>query len=139
VARDARHSQSGSSLIEVLIAAGVLCGAAVTLAALIASSADLMTSARHRSFAAILARSKLEELLATASAGEQIPDGADAVDAAGTVTMDGAGIYARRWRLLAVPEHPDRLTVLRVDVTPRLPGALHLGEATLMALVEPPP
>jgi Tfp pilus assembly protein PilV len=130
---------AGTSLIEIMVAAGVLCGAVVSLAALIASSAGLMTAARHRTCAAILARTKIEELLAAAHGGAHILDGVDSVDAVGTATADNAGIYTRRWRLVGVAAHPDRLSALQVDVTARLPGGLHVVETTLTTIVEQQP
>jgi len=122
-----------------MVAGGVLCGAAVTLAALLASSADLMTAARYRSHAAIVACAKIEELLATALTGGPLTDGTDAVDDHGVVTAPAVGSYLRQWHLVPVAAHPDRLMVLEVDVSPRVPGGLHAGGITLTALVEQRP
>jgi hypothetical protein len=122
-----------------MVAGGVLCGAVVTLAALLTASASLMTAARHRSFAAILARAKLEELLAAAQAGEHLGDGTDAVDGNGTVVSSEVSTYVRRWHLTPVAAHPDGLAVLEVSVTPQVPGALHAGDVVVTTLVERQP
>jgi hypothetical protein len=119
-----------------MIAVGVLCTAAVMLAALFISSTGLMIAARHRSYAAMLARAKIEELLAAGDAGDVVVDGMDTVDGDGRVTAAGAGIYGRQWRLAPLASHPDRILLLTVEVTPRLPSALHAGRTELRAFVE---
>jgi hypothetical protein len=131
------HAESGTSLIEVMIAGGLLCGAVVTVAALLTGSASLMTAARHRSYATVLARAKIDDLLAASQMGTPIVEGADAVDGSGVVATDG--IYARRWRLLPPPSHGDRLVVLVVEVVPRVSELLRGGRAELTTIVEREP
>ena len=119
-----------------MIAVGVLCTAAVMLAALFISSSELMLAARHRSYAVMLARAKLEELLAAEEAGSAVVDGTDAVDADGRVTADSVAIYGRQWRLAPLASHPDRLLVLTVEVTPRVASPVHAGRAEVTTLLE---
>jgi len=106
------------------------------LAALFISSSELMLAARHRSYAVMLARAKLEELLAAEEAGTAVVDGTDAVDADGRVTADSVAIYGRQWRLAPLASHPDRLLVLTVEVTPRVASPVHAGPAELATLLE---
>ena len=119
-----------------MIAVGVLCAAAVMLAALFISSTELMIAARHRSYAAMLARAKIEQLLAAGDAGIAVVDGADAVDGDGRVTAQDAGTYGRQWRLRPLASHPDRLLLLTVEVTPRVASAVHAGRTELTTLLE---
>jgi Tfp pilus assembly protein PilV len=129
---------TGTSLIELMIAVGMLCGAAVTLAALLMSSASLMAAARHRTCALVFARARLEELLAASRAGEPLADGADAVGADGVVTAVAAAAYLRRWRVVPPGGHADRLSLLDVEVEPRGAAPLHDAPVELIALVERP-
>lgn len=139
MARYKSESENGFSLIEVIVAAGVICGAAVTLAALCSSSVGLMAAARHRSYAVVLARARLDEWLAAAAVGQPLTDGADALDADGHVTSNRTALYTRRWRFTAPALHADRLIACEVQVTTNIAAGLHGGSATVVALLEPQP
>jgi len=130
------RAESGSTLLEIMVAVGVLCTAAVMLAALFISSSELMLAARHRSYAVMLARAKLEELLAAEEAGSAVVDGTDAVDDDGRVSATGGATYGREWRLAPLASHPDRLLVLTVQVTPRMASSVHAGRTELTTLLE---
>ena len=136
--RSATHS-SGFSLIETLIALGVLCGAVVTLASLCLTSVGLMIAARHRSYAVVLARAKLEELLAAAAAGQPVAGGSDALDGEGRVTSEGLALYVRRWQSLTAVTHPTRLELCEVAVTTKAAAGIHGAEITLATLLERQP
>jgi Tfp pilus assembly protein PilV len=134
-----RSSERGFSLIEVLVAGGVLCGAVVTLAALCLTSVGTMTAARHRSFALALAQAKLEELLAAADAGQPIADGSDALDADGRPTTASAAIYLRRWRFVAPPRPAAALTDCEVTVTTKAASGIQVGDVRLVTSMEHQP
>jgi hypothetical protein len=61
-----RFSADGFSLVEVLVATGLLATALVTLAQLFALSTSTNLTARHVSYTTVLAQQKLEELRALA-------------------------------------------------------------------------
>jgi Tfp pilus assembly protein PilV len=132
-------SEGGFSLIEVIVAGGLICGVVVTLAALCTTSLRLMAAARQRSNAVVLARARIEEWLAAAEVGQAFADGGDAVDADGRVTSDSTAIYTRRWRFTAPPAHADRLIACEVQVTTNAAAGLHVGTTTLVALLERQP
>jgi Tfp pilus assembly protein PilV len=132
-------SEDGFSLIEVIVAAGIIGGAVITLAALCSASVGLMAAARYRSCALVLARAKLEEWIAAADVGQALLDGADAVDADGRVTGDGTAVYVRRWRFTAPVVHADRLIACEVDVTANTAAGLHVGTTSVIALLERQP
>ena len=122
---------SGFSLLEVLVAGGILAAAVVAGAHQLVLTARVNLGARRVSEASLLAARKLEELRA---AGElsQSPPGAlqentagfvDWVDMVGNVLdgaslPPGAAIYTRRWSIEPLPEKPADTLVLQVLVTP---------------------
>ena len=98
-----------------------------------------MTAARYRSYAAVLARARLEELLAAVNAGDVVADGADAIGDDRPDASGGASpVYLRRWRVTPAPGHPDRLAMVAVQVEPQVPRSLHAGPVEVMALVVQP-
>lgn len=64
MARSSFSNQSGFSLVEVLVASGILATALVTLAQLFAVSTRSNLSGRNTTYAAVLAEQKVEELRA---------------------------------------------------------------------------
>lgn len=133
-------SPSGFSLIEVLVASGMLAGALLTMSQLFATAVASTAEARATSEAATLAWQKLDELRSYAFGSDDA--GAPVTDAAlhglaGSLDRDTAGYvdyvdalsepvgngppapagtrYRRRWAIDAA--NPD-LLVLRVRVLP---------------------
>ena len=64
LAKSSSSSESGFSLIEVLVASGLLASALIALAQLFAISTATNLSSRNTTYAAVLAEQKLEELRA---------------------------------------------------------------------------
>ena len=94
----------GFSLVEVMIATGLLATAVASLAHMFAVATQANLEARRATYATILAAQKLEELLATAALAG---DGKDQV-----------GVYASRWSIEPLPADPDHSAVIQVLVTP---------------------
>ncbi len=127
----AGSDEAGFSLVEVLVAAGLLATAVVALAQLFALSARANLAARRISDASILAARKLEELRAEgelspsppAALQENTAGYVDYVDAFGNTLADGgtpqgAAIYTRRWSIAPLPASSGEALVLQVLVTP---------------------
>jgi Tfp pilus assembly protein PilV len=110
-----RRCEGGFSLVEVLVATGVLVSgiAAVLQLFFIATQATL--EARDVTYAAVLAAQKIEELRAGA-----LPEPGDAIEylaANGVRLPDRAGgLYERRWRVTPLPMQPADTVVLTVRV-----------------------
>lgn len=128
----------GFSLIEVLIASGILAAAAVALSGLCVLSAEALLAARQRSVAAILAAARLEELLADPDALRSSVGGSDWVGPSGTGQPDAFGGYQRHWRITASSSLPDKLVVVSVRVTSATEARLHLDDIRLITLAERP-
>jgi Tfp pilus assembly protein PilV len=128
------RTDQGFSLIEVLIAGGILAGAAVALSGLCVISADALLAARQRSIAAILASTRLEELLADTDALRGGIDAADRVSASGGSEPDYNGWYQRQWSVTASPALPDKLVVVSVLVTSPAGARLHLHDVRLVTV-----
>lgn len=62
MAKSSFNGDSGFSLVEVLVASGLLVTAVVTLAQLFGASTRSNLAARHTTYAAVLAEQKVEEL-----------------------------------------------------------------------------
>jgi prepilin-type N-terminal cleavage/methylation domain-containing protein len=131
-------NDDGFSLIEVIIATGILATALVTVSGLLVVSADALLAARQRSVAAALASAKLEELLADAEALRNGTEAGDDVNAAGAPGADASGHYRRDWSASPAPAFPDRLVLASVRVTTPTGARVHLHDVTLVTLVERP-
>ena len=112
------ESERGFSLIEVMIAAGMVAGAFAALAQVFAMSIASNVSARSGSAATVLAAQKMEQLRALPW-GARAP-GVDYLDPAGTVLGEGGAsppgaVYARRWSVELAGEGNE--IVLKVRVT----------------------
>jgi type II secretion system protein I len=109
--RSARASD-GFTLIESLIACAVLATAVLSIGHLASSAVALITDARNRTFATILAVAKLEELRTSPAPAA----GADVVDGEGRPPSPATSRrYDRRWSV--TPVSPD-VQILNVVVTP---------------------
>jgi Tfp pilus assembly protein PilV len=99
----------GFSLVETLIACVVLATALLSIGHLSASAASLLTDARSRTFATLLAVTKLEELRTspTPSAGGDVVDASGQPASAGTVRR-----FDRRWSVVTISSDVRILTVV---------------------------
>ena len=128
--------QRGFSLIETIVAAGLVAGAFAALAQMFALSVAHNNAARDGSVAMVFAGQKMEQLRGLIP-GVDLNEGgtlvssvagfADYLDQAGSVL--GAGgrmppgtVYLRRWSVAAMPSKPDVL-ILQVLVTKPTPTA----------------
>ena len=136
--RHRADTEHGFSLIEVLIASGILAAAAVALSGLCVLSVEALLAARQRSVAAILATARLEELLADPDALRDGVDGSDWVGPSGMGQPDAGGGYQRHWRVTASPTLPEKLVVVSVRVTSATEARLHLDDVRLITVAERP-
>ena len=126
--------ERGVSLVEAIVATGLLAVALVTLAQLFAIAIRSNIDARTATYAALLAQSKVEELRASpvltvspeSALREDTPGFVDYVDQFGHVVSDGLpnATYVRRWAIQPLMTEPDAV-VIQVAVSPKgaqLPG-----------------
>jgi type II secretory pathway pseudopilin PulG len=111
-------SERGFSLLEVVIAAGLVAGAFAALAQVLAMSVANNLSARSGSAATVLAVQKMEQLRGLPW-GARAP-GVDYLDLAGNVLGEGGEsppgtVYVRRWSVDLSGEESE--IVLQVRVT----------------------
>lgn len=129
------RSTRGFSLIEAVVAIGLLTTALVSLAHLLAAAVDTGGLARHATFASILAAQKMEQLLTEPSLDETV-GGVEALNAGGTVCEPEPScvdaVYTRRWRVEAAGGLHGAVTI-NVAVVHRRGGA---GEARLLSVRE---
>lgn len=131
----------GITLVEVVVALGLLSGAIVTLAQLSGLAVRANLSARVATLAAVLAAQKMEQLRALPGVEQQPPGGSVQTDIAGFFEhFDGVGrpmpagssapmpaVFVRRWSIERLPSEPARSRVLRVRVIPVSPYATEPG------------
>lgn len=127
---------AGFTLVEVLVAAGILAAALVSLAGLFPRAVEVNLAARTRVHATILAVQKIEELRASVSSGETVAgSGEDHVTWSGELaggSGPGASAFARRWQLAsAAAGH----VLLRVQVTGPPTGILSQERAEVTTFV----
>lgn len=126
------RSESGFSLPEVVIAAGLFAGAMTTFARLLVASVESDLHSRFRTSAMVLAQQKQEDLLAALSNdGGLVPGGTEPIDATGhSGNGDGRGrgdaLFVRRWWVEPLPDSPAGALLVRVEVGV-LPGAGRLS------------
>ena len=132
----APRAEPGFSLIEVIVATGVLCTAAAALLSLFLSSADAMLAARHRTVASMLARAKLEELRSDPEVARLGTTDEDVVSAGGAAAADANGAYRRQWVVAPSAELPAHLLVARVEVAATAAPRMNLLPVRLSALLE---
>jgi Tfp pilus assembly protein PilV len=128
--------QRGFSLVETIVAAGLLAGALVTLAQFVAAGVQSGAAARARAAATLMAEQKMEELRALPWAAiAAIPaESTDYLDASGEERCPGAdmacgdAMYVRRWWAAPAPSSTG-VIIIEVDVRPV--GAGH-GSATIV-------
>lgn len=114
--RPSCRAQSGSGLIDVLVAMLVLSGAVASLAQMQSVALREAAEARARSEAALLARAKLDELRAYA----QLPVGTSGIDASDEIV--GVESFHRSWtaspRYFCEPDAPPSITPCTSSLLP---------------------
>ena len=125
-------SDKGFSLLEALIATSIMAVGVAALAQLAGLSLYANVQARQTTVAPVLARQKIEELVAEAAVGGLAPSPAgtlasdvagycDFVDRAGRPLGAGPSppaesAYARRWSIEPLPASPAHTSILQVLV-----------------------
>ena len=134
------RTERGTTLVEAIIAVGILAGAVVALAGLSALAVRTSALARERSVATLLALQKIESVCRDVAAVPVSPANAWAVDTPGHMEyLDSqgnllvgrsGGTYVRRWSVTPLPSDANLLAV-QVDVSPcrTLPRAGRCGDA----------
>jgi type IV pilus modification protein PilV len=120
-------SDTGSTLLEVLIAILVLTTGVLSMVHLCSRSIASNVEARRRTVATILATQKVEQLrtidsLSASAAGGSLahdePGFADYIDATGAIVSPARAVYTRRWSIEASTSSPESF-VLQVRVLTR--------------------
>jgi prepilin-type N-terminal cleavage/methylation domain-containing protein len=127
--------QSGFSLVEVLVAIGVLTVGVAAVAQLTLVSRSSAVAAAVTTTATILAQDKLEQLHGAGWSAVPAADCCDFFDGAGQPLASGAqsppgALYRRQWSIDELPMAPASARVVRVVVEP-LSGA---GAVRLVAV-----
>jgi hypothetical protein len=138
------RTEEGTTLVEAIVAIGILAGAVVALAGLASVATRTSAMARERSLATALALQKLEALSWDVSALATSPASAWAADTPGFVEFldargnivggRGGGAYVRRWSVAPLASDSNLLAIQVLVAACRTPpGAVHCGEATSRA------
>jgi hypothetical protein len=109
---EGRRDSRGFSLIEAVIAAGIVCTAMGVLASLASLALGTTVAARDRAVASILAHAAFERLVtgppgdppAVDTLASDVPGWVEYLDSRGGVV---GRVFARRWRIDAWRGHPD--------------------------------
>lgn len=134
------RTERGTTLVEAMIAIGILAGAVVALAGLSSLAVRTAALARERSVATLLALQKMESVCRDVLSAPVSPADAWAVDTPGYLEFldsrgnlmagHSGGTYVRRWSVTPLPSDANLLAI-QVDVSPcrTLPGASQCGDA----------
>ena len=130
----------GTTLVEAIIAIGILAGAVVALAGLSSLAVRTSALARERSVATLLALQKMEAVCRDAASSRLHPptpglSTRPAIWSTLRLTRESArrpragGTYVRRWSVTPLPSDANLLAV-QVAVAPcrTLPGAIRCGD-----------
>lgn len=123
--RPAAARAAGFTVVEALVALGIIAAGVATMAALAARTTEIVLRARQRSVATHLADATLTDLAARGVA----PSAADCLlrdiagcveyhDATGRLVTGPGGGYAVRWHAATVPGSPVPATLLTVCAVP---------------------
>jgi type II secretory pathway pseudopilin PulG len=135
------HPERGTTLLEAVIAIGLLAGAVASLAGLSSMAIRTNTLARERTLATVYSLQKLEELCRDARRLSTSPGNAlesdtpgfiDYLDRHGAVVGATAGVvFVRRWSVIALPADANLLAI-QVESAPcrKTPGASRCGDTT---------
>ncbi|HEY5619023.1 MAG TPA: hypothetical protein VIK60_13860 [Vicinamibacterales bacterium] len=127
-------TETGFSLIEVLVATVLLVGSIATLVQVFLIATRANAEAQYATYATVLATQKMEELRAISPPIETI-DAVDYVDVRGAPVVEGVAspraIYERRWTVEPLPTESGAV-VVTVTVTRR--NATPSGRVQLMTL-----
>ena len=109
------YRDRGFSLVESILAIGMLATVLITLAHLLSTSVATGALARHITVTAVLAAQKMEELR-SAKVLETSAALAEYLDGSGRVTCGGMGecasmVYVRRWSLTPFAAQPDAVLI----------------------------
>lgn len=120
---DGVHSRiQGFTLIEVMVATGLLVTIALGTAQLFALATGHTLSARHQLLMTVAAERKIDELAAAAARGlvAIAPSGTLDRDIAGFVDRpaEGGGVYLRRWCVTPVLGYESEALAIVVRVVP---------------------
>ena len=133
------RAELGTTLVEAIVAIGILAGAVVVLAGFSSVAVRTAAGARERSMATILTLQKLEAMCRDVSSIPSSPANAwstdtpgcvEYLDARGNVTAGGrGGAYVRRWSVTPLPSDAN-LVAIQVDVAPcrTVPGSTRCGD-----------
>jgi type II secretory pathway pseudopilin PulG len=137
---------SGFSLIEAVVACGLMAGALAALGQLFAISIANNRAAQAGSYATVLAQQKVEELRDTelissppGTLASNTDGWVDYIDDAGSVLGGGSSVrpgavYVRRWAIDPLPSNPAETIIIQVFVTTVIgrgtPGARLLAVRT---------
>jgi type II secretory pathway component PulJ len=112
----------GFSLIEVMVATGLLVTIALGSAQMFALAIDHTMSSRHQLLMTVAAERKIDELSAAAARGVVTiaPPGTLDRDIDGFVDRpaDAGGVYVRRWRVIPVQGYESETVAIIVRVLP---------------------
>lgn len=124
----------GFSLVEVVVATGLLATGLLALAHVMAAAVAANVAARNTTYATVLAGQKVEEMRATRDLAGSI----DAIDERGVVV--GAGdprsrtVYRRTWTAQPLPGAPN-VFVIQVRVQPAVAASGRGDTARVTAIV----
>ena len=121
--------QRGFSLLETIVGVGLLTGALVVLAQLVATSVTVNATAKHRILASIAAEQKLEEMRADPALSDAV-SGLEKLNVVGAPVCAGDDpcvgvVYLRHWSVRPVASAPDALLLLQVLVRHARYGEVH--------------
>jgi type II secretory pathway pseudopilin PulG len=129
--------EGGFSLIEVVVAAGLLVGSLAALAFVFVFATRANADAQHATYATVLAMQKIEELRAD-SAPVQVVDSVDYADMRGAVLVDQSdsphAVYERRWTVEPLLTVPDAFVIVVTVSLARRHRAQHTTRVRLITL-----
>jgi Tfp pilus assembly protein PilV len=117
---DGLTAASGFSLVEVLIATGLLATVIASLAQLFAVATRANLDAGDTTWATVLAAQKIEELRAEPFPGPFVDQSVDYLDSGGNRLDDPGSMrpaYTRRWWIEPLSSAPDNTIAITVSVS----------------------
>jgi len=134
------HNDRGFTLLEALIATGLLIVIALGSAQLFSIAIARNLSAREQLVMSLLASTKVDDLADAAAEGPIELSPSDSLERAAAgwtdVSVHSGRPYVRRWRVSQVPGYADELVAIAVRVTPEA-GSGDVRVATIRERVHP--